>query len=98
MALKTSQMHVKDWKALRDNWPKKKETLVDCPVCGGDGKETCSNPDHGFIGAMGGHEVSRLGCPVCGHDLDYKVPNGGICEFCNGTGEVNEKKAEELEI
>ena len=25
MALKTSQMHVKDWKALRDNWPKKKE-------------------------------------------------------------------------
>lgn len=25
MALKTSQMHVKDWDSLRANWPKKKE-------------------------------------------------------------------------
>ena len=25
MALKTSQMHVKDWESLRANWPKKKE-------------------------------------------------------------------------
>ena len=76
---------------------KKKETLVDCPVCGGDGKETCTNPDHGFISGMGGFEVSRLGCPVCGHDPEHKVPNGGGCDFCNGTGEVTEKKAEELE-
>jgi hypothetical protein len=58
-----------------------------CPDCGGDGKETCNNPDHGFIGGIGG-EISRLGCPVCGHDENYKVPNGGDCETCNGTGAI----------
>jgi len=58
-----------------------------CPVCGGDGKETCNNPDHGAIesGILGG-EVRRLGCPVCGHDPDHKVPDGGKCEKCGGTG------------
>lgn len=56
-----------------------------CEDCGGDGKDTCNNPDHGFIEAMPG-EIGRLGCPVCGHDEDYKVPNGGDCEICNGTG------------
>jgi len=25
-----------------------------CPDCGGDGKETCHNPDHGFIHGMMG--------------------------------------------
>lgn len=56
-----------------------------CQSCGGDGRETCSNPDHGFIGAVGG-EIGRLGCPVCGHDPYCKVPDGGDCEECNGTG------------
>src|SRR5262249_42272372 len=60
-------------------------------TCGGDGKETCSNPDHNFIdgvGSAGSGDIGRLGCPVCGHDPNYKVPNGGRCEDCNGTGTV----------
>jgi len=64
---------------------------IKCPECGGDGKETCSNPDHGFISAMGG-ELNRLGCPCCGHDPNYKVINGGKCEYCNGTGEIEENQ------
>ena len=64
--------------------------LVRCPDCGGDGHETCNNPDHGFIhGAMGWHEIGRLGCPGCGHDPDHKVRGGeGKCETCGGTGKV----------
>lgn len=58
-----------------------------CPDCAGDGKETCHNPDHGFIAAMGG-EIGRLGCPCCGHDPAGKVRNGGNCETCAGTGVV----------
>jgi len=58
-----------------------------CPDCAGDGKETCHNPDHGFIAAMGG-ELGRLGCPCCGHDPAGKVNNGGECDTCLGTGEV----------
>lgn len=57
-----------------------------CPDCGGDGKETCHNPDHGFIGAMGG-EMARLGCPCCGHNRDYKMK--GDCETCGGKGDVS---------
>ena len=64
-----------------------------CPDCGGDGKETCHNPDHGFIGVMGWHEIGRLGCPVCGHDEYHKVPNGGNCETCEGKAEVSEEDA-----
>jgi hypothetical protein len=60
----------------------------DCETCGGDGKETCTNPDHNFIDAMSFHDIGRIGCPVCGHDPKYKVPNGGNCEDCNGTGKV----------
>jgi len=69
----------------------KLERFVRCPDCGGDGHETCNNPDHGFIhGAMGWHEIGRLGCPVCGHDPDHKVPGGeGKCETCDGTGKVH---------
>lgn len=63
--------------------------LIICETCGGDGKETCSNPDHGFISGMGG-ELYRLGCPVCGHDENHKIKNGGICEDCNGTGKISE--------
>lgn len=68
--------------ALSKGTPREK---VECEVCGGDGKETCTNPDHGFIDAMSG-ETNRLGCPVCGHDPDHKVPDGGDCEECEGLG------------
>lgn len=71
-----------------------KEKLVDCPVCGGDGKERCDNPDHGFIEMMSG-EVGRLVCPVCGHDPDYKVPGGNECWECGGSGNVTVKQWEE---
>lgn len=39
MALKTSQMHVKDWDALRANWPKKKEEKPEDKKEKKDGKE-----------------------------------------------------------
>lgn len=72
-----------------------------CPACGGDGIETCNNPDHGFINFVGG-ELARLGCPCCGHDPEYKmkvwnydlrkyVPS--TCWECNGKGIVNKKRA-----
>ena len=51
-----------------------------CPECGGDGKETCTNPDHGLISALSWHDIGRIGCPCCGHDPGHKVPNGGKCE------------------
>ena len=58
-----------------------------CETCGGDGKETCDNPDHcGIDSGLFGREIHRLGCPVCGHNEDYKVPNGGDCFDCHGTG------------
>ena len=58
-----------------------------CPNCGGDGKETCHNPDHSFIHAVGG-ETSRLGCPGCGHDEEHKT-GGSYCETCFKDGESN---------
>jgi len=67
--------------------------LYVCPDCGGDGKETCHNPDHGFISAMSFHDIGRLGCPCCGHDLKGKVPNGGACDTCKGRGYVNHSTA-----
>lgn len=65
------------------------EPYYTCFVCGGDGKETCTNPDHGFISALSFHDVGRIGCPVCGHDPNHKVKNGGDCECCKGTGKLN---------
>lgn len=62
---------------------------ITCFVCGGDGKETCTNPDHGFIEMLSFHDVGRLGCPVCGHHPHHKVKNGGNCECCNGVGKLN---------
>jgi hypothetical protein len=62
-----------------------KTVEFDCQHCGGDGKETCDNPDHGFISMMPG-DIGRIGCPGCGHDPEHKIPGGGKCEFCNGTG------------
>lgn len=63
------------------------EQLYICPCCGGDGKETCTNPDHGFIDFIGG-ETGRLGCPVCGHHPEHKVRSGGLCDTCEGSGKV----------
>ena len=71
---------------------------IQCPACGGDGKETCSNPDHGFLsGVMSLMGANESACPCCGHDPNYKIytykdgkkiqPN---CDCCNGTGEINE--------
>jgi hypothetical protein len=75
--------------------PITEEREVICPDCGGDGKETCHNPDHGFIEAMPG-ETGRLGCPVCGHDRDHKVNRGkNKCELCKGEGHLSESKANE---
>lgn len=62
-----------------------------CPECSGDGKETCNNPDHGFISSGFSGEFGRLGCPVCGHDEYHKVPGGGNCESCNGIGRVTKE-------
>lgn len=67
--------------------------LVTCPDCAGDGKETCHNPDHGFISALSFHEVGRLGCPVCGHSETHKVRKGGPCDTCQGSGKVVEEAA-----
>ena len=64
------------------------DKLYICPCCNGDGQETCTNPDHGFISAMGFHEIGRLGCPLCGHDPKHKVKNGGSCITCDGAGKV----------
>jgi len=66
-----------------------------CPECGGDGKETCTNPDHGFINAFSFNDIGRIGCPCCGHDDNHKVPNGGKCEVCEGNGKVTMKQAED---
>jgi hypothetical protein len=67
------------------------EKLRACPDCGGDGKEHCNNPDHGFINAVGG-ELARLGCPVCGGDPDWV--GEGVCLTCEGTGTRAEQPPE----
>lgn len=64
----------------------------ECPACGGDGKETCTNPDHGFMIAVGTVRLNghANGCPCCGNDPNHKVKNGGNCETCKGTGKVSQ--------
>ena len=73
-----------------------RRTICICPACGGDGKETCNNPDHGFISAIGG-DTGRLGCPCCGHDPEHKIPGGGSCEICDGRGTVSLAVAKEFD-
>ena len=68
-------------------------TDVICPCCNGDGKDTCHNPDHGFISALSFHDIGRLGCPVCGHDENHKVGSGESCELCEGKGRTTEEEA-----
>lgn len=67
--------------------------LFVCPDCFGDGKETCHNPDHGFIEMLSFHDIGRIGCPVCGHDAKHKVKSGCSCETCEGVGQVTIEKA-----
>ena len=49
------------------------EGKAKCETCEGTGK--CTNPDHGFIEAVG-HDIGRIGCPSCGHS--------GKCPDCDG--------------
>lgn len=65
------------------------DSYYTCFVCGGDGRETCTNPDHGFISALSFHDIGRIGCPVCGHDPQHKIKNGGECECCKGSGKLD---------
>lgn len=71
----------------------KPQPMVKCPCCGGDGKETCHNPDHGLIGGLSFLDEGRLGCPVCGHHPKNKVKGGDDCEICDGAGVLPEEKA-----
>lgn len=73
------------------------ELRIKCPQCGGDGKETCNNPDHGLIDAIGG-ETGRLGCPGCGHDPNHKTAagrKGAPCFICDGSGCITDAQFEE---
>lgn len=63
-----------------------------CPECCGDGKDTCTNPDHGFIQMLSFHDIGRIGCPCCGHNEFHKVKSGGECEICCGTGSVTDSE------
>jgi hypothetical protein len=69
------------------------DIIVKCPQCNGDGKETCHNPDHGFLEMVSFHELGRLGCPCCGHDENHKVKGGGLCDLCHGNGNTPEAVA-----
>ena len=64
------------------------EPLYLCPLCSGDGKETCSNPDHGFLSMISFRGANESACPCCGHDENHKIQNGGICEVCKGCGMI----------
>lgn len=65
--------------------------MVTCYECGGDGRETCTNPDHTRENKNG--DMVRVNfnfcCPVCGYSENGKVPNGGTCSVCNGTGAIS---------
>lgn len=69
---------------------------VKCPDCGGDGLETCHNPDHGFLAALSFTDLGRIGCPCCGHHPKGKVRGGGPCDTCNGAKEIEEEEAREF--
>lgn len=68
----------------------------DCETCNGTGMEICSNPDHNFIdGVLGFTDFGRIGCPGCGHDEKYRIPNTK-CGDCDGTGKAKLYTANEL--
>lgn len=65
-----------------DEWGKTK-----CPECNGWGTEICYNPDHGFSGGIGYGDISRMGCPCCGHDEHNRIRNT-VCKKCHGSGTI----------
>lgn len=78
--------------------------VVLCPDCFGDGKETCHNPDHGFLSMIGSVVgANESACPCCGHSEDHKIRKyiGWIdgkmkweqpkCYTCDGTGQVTKE-------
>lgn len=79
---------------------REEEIKYDCPDCGGDGNETCHNPDHGFLeGVMSLKGANESACPCCGHNEDYKITKYNketekreycTCYTCNGSGSVTE--------
>jgi len=71
--------------------------LYECPDCGGDGRETCHSPDHGFRHGVGGVLLDghANGCPCCGNDPEHKMK--GICETCHGAGIVSKEIFEKWE-
>lgn len=61
-----------------------------CDECNGTGKEICNNPDHNFIDALGPRLLGHAnGCPCCGHDELYRIPNT-VCAKCKGSGGLDE--------
>lgn len=96
-----------NWQILADTSTMSEEVAatlgldVRCFSCGGDGKETCNNPDHGFLSAMNGVlNANESRCPVCGHSDDHKIRryvDGKFiqpdCYECNGTGILNYENA-----
>ena len=66
----------------------KQEIKIKCPDCLGDGVETCHNPDHGFLSAVGGIlGANESACPCCGHNPYHKMK--GKCDTCGGSGNVS---------
>lgn len=63
--------------------------VIICPDCLGTGKEICSNPDHGFMDAVGTVRLNghANGCPCCGNDELHRISNT-TCGNCNGTGKL----------
>jgi hypothetical protein len=65
-----------------------------------EGWGKCSNPDHGFIGAMAGvksTDINRLGCPVCGHNPDKIIePDAWKTEWHRFIDHLAEGKDPEL--
>lgn len=75
------------------------EAKYKCPVCNGDGKETCTNPDHGFYNMISfNYDACNggKGCPVCGWDEKHKVPGDRPCEACDGLGVLSEMQIDKV--
>lgn len=83
------------------------EKTYRCLSCGGDGKETCNNPDHGLLSMMNGAgalNANESACPCCGHSDDHKIRKwdqqtgkyfNPPCWECSGTGVMTERQANE---
>jgi len=73
---------------------------VKCPDCFGTGRETCHNPDHGFLsGIISIVGANESACPCCGHDEDHQMSKYNketkkreynTCYTCKGSKIVTE--------